>query len=179
MITQTELKQILHYNPKSGLFTWKIKNKQKSKIKIGDIAGGFDKNGYRTIQINNKRYYAHRLAWLYMKGYIPEYQIDHKNRRPGSNHWNNLRHVTRVCNQQNKNKNIHNKSGFPGVCWSKANKNWAAQIHIDKKSIGGYSDPLEAALVRFTIEVQCPKWSCNYKSELVKAIKLVWPEFRF
>ena len=39
-----------------------LKNKQKSKIKIGDIAGGFDKNGYRTIQINNKRYYAHRLA---------------------------------------------------------------------------------------------------------------------
>ena len=116
-----------------------------------------------------------------MEGYVPEYQIDHKNKRPRSNHWGNLRHSTVSCNQQNKKKSKNNKSGFPGVSYRKLDDKWVSQISVNKKVIhlGFYNDPLEAALVRFTVENQCLEWTCNYKSELVKAIKTAWPEFRF
>ena len=93
-LTQAELKNQLHYNKNTGIFTWKIK---KGNIKIGDIAGR-NFNGYIRIGINNEQYFAHQLAWLYVKGYFPEHEIDHKFGIKNDNRWTKLHHVTRICN---------------------------------------------------------------------------------
>jgi hypothetical protein len=177
MLTQAELKRQLHYDPETGIFTWLVSNNQ---VKVGDVAG-YLHDGYIRIGINQKQYMAHRLAHLYMEGYFPEHQMDHNLGIKDDNRWSEIKHVTTSCNMQNKKINKRNKSGFPGVSLSGRGKKWKSKIVIDKKHItlGYYKDPLEAALARFTVEQQCSKWTCNYRSYLVKAIKAVWPEFRF
>lgn len=175
-ITQKELKRLVSYDPLTGLFT-RIVN-SGGRCKAGDIAGCIS-NGYIRISISYKRILAHKLAWLYMEGYFPEHQIDHKNGIRNDNRWSNLRHVTRICNMQNMKMYDTNKSGFPGV--SKHMNKWRSGVKINKKRVflGLYDSPLEAALARFTIEIWCPKWSCNHRSELTLAIKDAWPEFKF
>ena len=70
-LTQEELKRLLNYDPKTGIFVWKIYRNYNAKI--GDIAGNTNATtGYINIKINNKSYSAHRLAWLYVYGYFPD-----------------------------------------------------------------------------------------------------------
>jgi hypothetical protein len=178
-LTQSELKRQLHYDPDTGIFTWKVK---KQRVNIGDVAGNLNKlSGYINIKLNGIQYKAHRLAWLYMEGYFPEHHIDHKFGIKDDNRWNKIKHVTRSCNMQNQKINSRNTSGFPGVSWHKRDQIWLSYIGLNDKliSLGAYDDPLEAALARFTFEEQCPQWKCNYRSKLVKAIKNAWPEFNF
>ena len=70
------------YFPKTGNF--RRKKTMCTKIKIGDLAGS-KSHGYIVIMVNNKIYSAHRLAFLYMEGYFPEYCVDHIDRNPSNN----------------------------------------------------------------------------------------------
>ena len=90
-LTQEYLKSILDYDLDTGIFTWKI-NKAK-RTKIGDIAG-WSYNGYREIEINDKKYKAHRLAWLYVYGEMPNKLIDHIDGNRSNNKISNLREAT-------------------------------------------------------------------------------------
>ena len=179
MLTQQELKNLMHYNLKTGNFYW-LCNKGK-KTKNGTPVGTVAPTGYSVIWIDNCLYLAHRLAHLYVEGYFPEYQIDHKDGIKTNNKWTNLRHVTKSCNMQNQKISSKNTSGFPGVTWDRERNKWMSKLKIFGKNImvGRYESKLEAALARFTLEMQCDKWSCNYRSELAKAIKNAWPEFKF
>lgn len=133
MLTQKELKEVLKYDPETGLFTW---IKQISNcIKIGDVAGGKNERGYTLIFIRNKKHYAHRLAWLYMEGYFPEHDIDHIDRNPSNNKWNNLRHVSHACNMKNSSKRKDNKSGVSRVYWYTPSNKWRSQIALNGKNI--------------------------------------------
>ena len=65
--TQAQLKQILHYDPNTGVFTWRVKTAYSTKV--GGVAGFFDAhNNYSVIQIGKKAFLAHRLAWIYIYG---------------------------------------------------------------------------------------------------------------
>lgn len=75
MITQKELKEVLHYDPTTGVFVW-IKHRKSNKIRT---EAGSVNLGYRRIQIKYESYPAHRLAWLYMYGHHPTNLIDHIN----------------------------------------------------------------------------------------------------
>lgn len=148
MITQQTLKQVLNYDPTTGLFTWKVSNSKR--VKIGAVAGCLKIHGYIAIQINNKRYYAHRLAWLYMTGNFPEYEIDHINTIRNDNKWLNLRKATNNQNAHNSSKPSHNTSGFKGVSKNKATSKYEAHIKVNnkKKFLGLYSTAEEAFDVR-------------------------------
>ncbi len=82
MITQQRLKELLIYDPDSGHFINKVSRGRGGKI--GAIAGSPDKDGYIIIGIDRKSYKAHRLAFLYMEGYMPT-KVDHDNRIPYDN----------------------------------------------------------------------------------------------
>lgn len=88
-LTRNRLWAVLNYNPISGLFYWKCKDKLGSHVIIGNVAGGLDEKGYIRIRIDGKKYRAHRLAWLYTFGVWPTLQIDHINR---------VRDDNRICN---------------------------------------------------------------------------------
>ena len=104
MITQTRLKELLNYDPISGIFTWKT---SRGGRKPGSIAGTkCIHKGYITIQIDGTLYRAHRLAFLYMIGRLPEDQVDHIDRCKDNNAWSNLRECTQAENQLNKYNNL-------------------------------------------------------------------------
>jgi len=148
MITQNELKQALNYDPTTGLFTWKVSNSRR--VKVGSVAGCLKVHGYITININNKRYYAHRLAFLYMTGNFPENEIDHINIIRNDNRWFNLREATSTQNAHNSSKPSHNTSGFKGVSKHKASGKYEASIKVNnkKKFLGLYDSVEEAFDVR-------------------------------
>lgn len=81
-ITQKKLKQHVSYNKSTGIFFWKLAKPRGRRI-IGDIAG-YNRNGYIVFTIESVDYYAHRLAWLYEYGYLPENNIRPQRSNPSS-----------------------------------------------------------------------------------------------
>lgn len=120
MISQSELKEYLHYSPDTGIFIW-VKKTCK-KVIIGKKAGTLNSKGYIVISINRKLYKAHRLAHLYMTGEWPEDQIDHVNHIRDDNRWFNLEDATNQSNQKNRSLDARNKSGVTGVYWCEKDK---------------------------------------------------------
>ena len=134
LLSVARLRELLHYNPETGTFTWLVRT--SNCIKIGDRAGGHNADGYVLVRVDGKQYLAHRLAWLYMTGKWPVDQIDHRNGVCEDNRFDNLRDVKPAMNSQNMRRPpMHNKSKFLGVCWHKQNGKWRAQIHIKGKQI--------------------------------------------
>ena len=144
MISQAQLKEVLEYNHDTGVFTW---IKSIGGIKVGDVAGNKNDEGYIVFMVKRKQYKAHRLAYLYMTGNFPKNSIDHINHIRHDNRWTNLRDATHSQNQANRVKHKNNKSGYKGVCWSKTNKRWRARIEYMNKNIhiGYYTTLQEAA----------------------------------
>lgn len=143
LVTQFRLKDLLHYDPETGEFTWLLT--VNSRVPAGRVAGCLDRSvGYWQIRIDGKRYYAHRLAWLYMTGDFPPNQVDHRNRNRLDNRWDNLRAATNGQNGQNSKP--RGVSKYKGVCWSKSNRKWQAQAQFNGKThyLGIY-DTEEAA----------------------------------
>ena len=117
-----------------------------------------------------KKYYAHRLAFLYVKGFLPEYEIDHKNRIRHDNKWSNLRHVGRLCNLLNNGLRKDNTSGLPGI--GKFRGKYRARIHYEGRSVhlGVYDDLIEAALTRMAV-IQCGgETSCNNNDIFIRKV---------
>jgi hypothetical protein len=144
-MTQQELKDLLHYDQDTGIFTWLIsRGSIKSGKKINNSI--FD---YTNIKINKKSYRAHRLAWLYIYGYIPINQIDHINGNKSDNRLCNLREVTNQQNQFNSPIRKDNKSGVKGVHWHKKQNKWVANLHINGKAkqLGSFDNLEEAKKV--------------------------------
>jgi len=177
MLTQERLKKLFKYDPETGEFIRLVR--VCKRVHVGDIAGSYHKDGYLHFHVDKKLYLSHRLDWLYVYGYFPEHQVDHKNGVRDDNRLCNLRVVSQSCNLQNQRIHSNNSSGFPGVCWHKKHKKWYAQSQIQgkQKFMGLYATALDAALARLTAEISCPLWTCNHRGELVKAIKKAWPEF--
>lgn len=149
MLTQERLKEIVKYNPESGQFLWKKKPSiYASHIVIGTVAGwitGPKRRRYLKISINRKCYSLHRLAFLYMKGYIPD-EVDHRDNNPTNNKWNNLREATKNENAHNCPVRKDNSSGYKGVTWDKKVKKWRARIALNGERINlGYFDSKEEA----------------------------------
>lgn len=110
-LTQARLHEVLHYDPETGIFTWKVGT---ARGKIGARAGVLSPVGYRYMSIDAKRYLAHRLAWFYVHGTWPKAQTDHINGKPDDNRLANLREATAKQNSQNARRKV-GKSGFRGV----------------------------------------------------------------
>jgi hypothetical protein len=142
MITQERLKELLHYDQHTGLFTW-VKSPNRF-MKLGDIAGS-NASGYLKTRIDGCYYMNHRLAFLYMNGSFPKDMVDHINGVRNDNRWTNLRDATRQMNGQNRRRaeNI-NKSGLLGVVTFR-NK-WVARIRANGKNLylGIFTCPNEA-----------------------------------
>jgi len=144
--TQAQLKSILAYDPQTGLFQWI----EKKGLRLPSrAAGSRDPRGYIRIGYKGERYWAHRLAWLYVHGEFPPEDVDHINRDRSDNRICNLRLASRNMNNGNTGKWRTNTSGYRGVSWDKRALKYECYIwKLDKKHhLGYYDDPKEAAAV--------------------------------
>jgi len=142
-LTVERLREVLDYDPDTGVFRWKIR--VAIKIRIGDVAGTPLCSGYWAIKIDGKSYRAHRLGWAHFYGTWPEHGVDHINRCKLDNRITNLRPATQAQNAQNiQGPKSNNKSGLLGV-YPKKNR-WAACIGLngESKHLGSFSTPEEA-----------------------------------
>lgn len=148
MVTQERLKELLHYDPHTGVFVWLVDRNHLAKA--GSVAGSINSCGYIQIWIDGRQYKASRLAWLYVHGSFPSGLMDHIDRIRTNDRISNLRVATKVENGQNLKVKKNNKSGFVGVNWHKATSKWTAQIMFDGKKIylGIFNTPEEAATSR-------------------------------
>lgn len=151
MLTQERLKELLHYDEETGLFT--RKTKVANRI-AGSIAGAKHNKGYVQIMIDCENYLAHRLAWFYVYGEWPKNQIDHINRIKTDNKIQNLRDVDNSKNQHNIGIRSHNSSGVTGVYQSSKSKKWIATIELNNKKhcLGTYRSLNEAKSARQEFE---------------------------
>jgi hypothetical protein len=143
IVTQERLKEVLSYDPATGIFRWK--KSLSNKRAVGEIAGVVSKRGCIVIGVDTKQYKAHRLAFLYVRGEWPANKVDHRDGDPTNNAWENLRDVTQRVNTQNFQKaRVNSKTGFLGV--SPANNGFKAQVTINgkTKNLGIYKTPQEA-----------------------------------
>lgn len=141
MLTKAKLKELLHYNLETGVFTRlvSLSNAYKPGTQYQP-----NSHGYVTIRIDRKNHQAHRLAWLYVKGEWPEQEIDHINGVRGDNHWSNLREAKRSENAQNRTAYRCNATGLLGIQFTRGK--WQAKIAVHKrqKYLGRYETPEEA-----------------------------------
>lgn len=131
MITQSRLKEVLLYNPTDGVFVWL---ESRGRVSKGSIAGAKHKEGYIRIRIDGVEYLAHRLAWLYMKGVLPDCLIDHKNGVRDDNRWCNIRVATEQQNMHNASIGKRNSTGIKGLCLDKRIQKWYGQVMKNGKS---------------------------------------------
>lgn len=125
-LTAARLRELLHYDPDTGVFTW-IKSRSNRRTS-GLETGPNLHRGYRRVRLDGHLYMAHRLAWLYVYGRWPQQCIDHINGVKSDNRIANLRDVSHSENLQNqRNLRSDNSSGFPGVSPAGAGR-WQAHI---------------------------------------------------
>jgi hypothetical protein len=141
MLAQKRLKELLHYDPDTGLFT-RVKSMPRSKK--GEVVGYTNGRGWLRVKIDGKHYKLHRLAFLYMEGAFPPDEVDHINGNKDDNRWCNLRKATRAQNNANRASGGNSVTGYRGVLPS--GKRFFAQITKDGKRIhlGMYDCPKEA-----------------------------------
>ena len=141
------LNGLLSYEPETGVLTWKERtpdmfkdnsvltreqlcNRWNSQC-AGKEAGSVNKVGYRKIELDGSRWFAHRLAYYMDTGKEPR-NIDHINGKKDDNRLSNLRCVTQSENMKNARLRCDNTSGNAGVYYDKRKGYWRAYINLDK-----------------------------------------------
>lgn len=140
-ISLQEASKVLSYDPETGLFVRLHRNKPPK------FAGHKNDRGYILIGVNNKSYFAHRLAWLFVHGSFPEGLIDHINGDPSDNRIINLRLTDNMGNNRNQKNSRRNKYGYRGV--DKSGKKYRAGISFNNTRVHSevVDTPLEAAKI--------------------------------
>nr|DAI72758.1 MAG TPA: endonuclease [Caudoviricetes sp.] len=147
VLTRERLLDVLDYNSETGLFTWK--KKLSARGAIGKKAGT-KSYGYNAINIDGVRYFAHRLAWLYVYGKWPDKEVDHIDRNRMNNAISNLRDVSRTVNALNNSPQNINTSGVKGVTFCQSRNKWQAQINVAGKNITlGRFDSIDEAAIAY------------------------------
>ena len=140
MLTVDRLRKLLTYDPRTGVFRWKVARRNRIE---GDIAGTRPGEHPRQIRVDGQLYQSGRLAWLYMKGVWPMHEINCINGDRSDIRWSNLREITRT--QRRASVPAQSRLGVKGV-WVTKNGSYAAEIKVaNQKRYLGCFDTLEEA----------------------------------
>ena len=138
------LLELLTYFPASGDFVWNVATR-RGQGKAGTLAGTPTARGrYLHIQIDRRRYLAHRLAWFYVHKVWPPDEIDHESGDQADNRITNLRTANRAQNNANRRHKRTSRSGLKGVHFHRGK--WIASTKRDGKQfyLGSFNSPAEA-----------------------------------
>jgi hypothetical protein len=131
MLSAARLRELLHYDPTTGVFTRRSNGR----------GAGYRAKTSVEIRVDHQLHRAHRLAWLYMTGAWPQNHIDHIDGDQFNNRFANLRDVTRTVNMQNRRRaQSNNRLGLQGVsAWGSRFK-----ARLDGSKLGAFDTPEEA-----------------------------------
>lgn len=142
-LTAERLRELLHYNPDTGVFRWLVSTSNRKPV--GSVAG-YISGRYAEIRIDGVLYKAHRLAWLYVHGAWPSDQLDHIDGVKIRNAINNLRECSNAENHQNHTVQRRSASGLLGAYRLKRSARWLASIKVNgTQHYLGVHDTPEAA----------------------------------
>ena len=134
-LTADRVRELLDYDPKTGIFRWRRNAGRHGRYPAGSVAGYLHTHSrYWIICIGQDEYRAHRVAWLYVHSEWPKGLLDHRDLDRSNNRIGNLREATRSQNSANRSRQRNNTSGFKGVRFDKSNDRWVAVVA--KKKIG-------------------------------------------
>lgn len=129
---------LLHtlFEYKDGNLYRKVSNSPNAKV--GEIAGGIS-DGYVRVKVNGVRYKVHRIVWKMMTGRDPIGIIDHIDKNPSNNRFENLRDTNHSINALNKNSK--------GCSYDKNSGKWSAWFKVNgkQKSLGLFDTAEEAS----------------------------------
>jgi hypothetical protein len=147
------LHELFVYDESSGVVSWKINH---YCIRVGDIVGYLNTDGHRQVCIDNVFYSVSVIIWIMQTGEFPIDEIDHINRHPDDNRWENLRICTRSQQCQNRSIFCNNSSGVTGVSWNKMCCKWQSYINLNGKrtNLGLYSSKIDAIEARKQAEIK-------------------------
>lgn len=129
ILSAQQLRERLSYDPETGV----LRRRRAIRGSAANSIVGCDSGrGYIKVAVHGRRYYAHRLIWLWMTGQWPDADVDHINGNPSDNRWVNLRAATRSQNLQNLIHKPAGASGVRGVTWDARNQRWRAQLRVNK-----------------------------------------------
>lgn len=135
MLTQAYVQQLFAYDAETGDLIWRVS--RTNRFPAGAVAGGVSRTtrgGYiyerRYISIDGRKYLAHHIVWLHVRGAWPSVEIDHRDGDALNNRLDNLREATRSQNAMNVGRRAP-RSGFRGV--SQNGSGFAAGIHAAGK----------------------------------------------
>lgn len=140
-LTAKRLRELVSYDPDTGIFTRIAACRPQSRCYINQPVGVVKKGGigngggYLIISVDGAGYRAHRLAWLYMTGSWPDRDIDHRDGDRLNNKWSNLRAASRSENIHNIAMRPQNTSGRKGATWDASRQKWMSQITVNGKHI--------------------------------------------
>lgn len=150
MLTPEVVRQLLDYDPSTGIFTWRT-SRRRNRDRAGAPAGyRRPVDGRWVISINREKRLASVIAYVWMTGEWPQHEIDHKDRNPTNDRWDNLRPASRPDNMRNVGRKRSNASGFIGVC-RRTNGRWLSYTRTAdgrRVYLGHYATAQEAALAR-------------------------------
>lgn len=158
MLTQEYVRQLFDY--RDGMLYRKSDNAYKS-AKAGDPAGRLHKSTDRLrICIDGKRYFHHKIVYLWHHGSIPEL-VDHIDCDKRNDKIENLRGASVSDNNCNKPLQKNNTSGIKGISVYPDKKMIHAQIQRSGKKIHKTFFPISDDNMRLAIE-----WLVEMRKEM-------------
>jgi hypothetical protein len=138
-----------NYNPQTGQVTWKYRTDVQSKTnaRFAGKPAGYINQGYLWLEWTENgeriRHPAAIVIWFLQTGAFPDREVDHTNREPLDNRWENLRLATR--SEQTQNRERRKPRPLP-VGVTQRGKRFYAAIAVDKKwmYLGAHATPEEA-----------------------------------
>lgn len=146
--------EAFRYDHNTGELYWKIKRSGRRNIDTG-LAGTINSCGYKIVELDNKKYLAHRMIWEMLNGSIPKDMcIDHIDGDKLNNRIQNLRLVTLSINQRNSRLPKNNKFGICGITKRRNSKREYFTVSCGAKYIGIFDNFLEACCARKSAELR-------------------------
>lgn len=141
------------FDYKDGVLLWATRPARR--VKIGDVAGYKNNQGYLVVRFSGKQWKVHRIIWEIHNGIIPDnMEIDHINHKRDDNRIENLRITSRRVNSMNIAIGSANSSGCMGVSWIDRISKWQVYIGVNGKQIyiGVFENFEDAVLARKSAE---------------------------